>query len=386
MSARRESRARLGVFVVSGLVLTAAGIVALGAGRLFERKVAVHCYFNESVQGLSPGSPISYRGVELGRVSEIHMRSVDEQHGMAMGHQALIEVVCDLIPDRLTHFGGEAPDQRQVLQALRREVAQGLRVRVVWKDITGQKYLELDYVDPDAEENALPKLGFEPAEPYIPSLTERSLTDIQRDLATTLSSLAKIDYQAIGAKVELVLTQLAQTVSDFRADELSAAFRDAANEMRATAADPDLRRGLARIDGITAEMERFGKRANELLANPGIESGLDDLVVAARSLRQTADGLATSLPESLARIDGAVDDVRKAVVDARLGETTAAVRDGIADVGGAARSVSVLREDLGRALRDMADASRAIARLADYLERHPEAVLKGRGAAEGNIR
>ena len=39
---------------------------------------------------------------------------------------------------------------------------------------------------------------------------------------------------------------------------------------------------------------------------------------------------------------------------------------------------SALQVELRRGLTAMADAARSVAKLADYLERHPEALLKGK--------
>lgn len=382
----RESMARLGVFVVCGLVLAAAGVVALGAGRIFQRTVPLHCYFRESVQGLEQGSSISYRGVRLGRVADVRMRQAGSEAALAMGHQATIEVTCELFPEQLTQFGDVAPSVAEVEAALRREVAKGLRVRVAWKDITGQKYLALDYVDPLDPDSAPPDLGFEPHEPYIPAYTEKSLSDIQRDLATTLGNLSKIDYGAISARLELVLAQLGQKVSDFRADELSVSFRDAAKALRETAQGEEMRRGLARIDSVTSELERAGRRANEILAKPELDRGIADLAAAAKSLRDTADGLAKSVPETMTRLDATLADARTAVVDAKIPETTAALREGMTDVANAARNVGAAREDLQTALRQVGDAGRSIARLAEFLERHPDALVSGRAPTPGGGR
>jgi paraquat-inducible protein B len=374
-----ESKARLGVFVVCGLVLAVAGILALGAQRYFERTLPMHCYFQESVQGLERGSPISYRGVQVGRVDQILMRRPEGGPGMPMGTQALIEVRCELFANQLGRGGGFGPSDEELAQGIRDEVDQGLRVRIAWKDITGQKYLDLD--DLDREEHRLPNLGFEPAQPYIPTASERSLTDIQRDVATTIGGLAKIDYPAVVAQLQVVLEQLSQKISEFQAGALSASFQDAAKAVAETARNEDLHRGLGRMDEVTAEIEKLAKRANEVLAKPELEQGITDLAAAAKSLRETADGLAKGVPETLGRLDATMAEARQAIADAKLGETTSAVRDGVAEVGGAARSAAALQVDVGAALRELSSASRALARLAEYLERHPDALLRGRAPA-----
>ena len=66
-------RYRLGIFVVSGVALTVVGVAALSAGRLFQETYPLYCYFQESVQGLEPGSPVKFRGVQIGRVEAVNL-------------------------------------------------------------------------------------------------------------------------------------------------------------------------------------------------------------------------------------------------------------------------------------------------------------------------
>jgi Ca2+-binding RTX toxin-like protein len=48
----------------------------------------------------------------------------------------------------------------------------------------------------------------------------------------------------------------------------------------------------------------------------------------------------------------------------------------------AAEGDSRLGYELVRALRDVADAARSLKTLADYLERHPDALIRGKGGPE----
>lgn len=371
------SRAKLGVFVVSGLVLTVAGILALGWGRIFERTYPVNCYFSESVQGLERGSPVSYRGVAIGRVSDISMAQVRTIHNTAQ-HEAIIAVRADLFPKALAAFGESVTNEEESRALIEKEVLHGLRVRVAWKDITGQKYLDVDFLDP--EEYPPPKLGFEPAKPYLPAAVSPSLQDIQKDLATTLGSLSKIDYQRLGANMQQLLEVLTQRVEQFRADEVSASFRDAAEAVRDLAKSNDIKQVLTRLDAVGQDAQAFVKRADALIAKPELASGIDDLAAAAKALRATAESMEKSIPDAVARVDSVAAEAQRAIAESRLPETAEMVRDGVGEIGSAARSVTAVREDLRIALREISEAGRSIGRLAALLERHPESILKGRGA------
>lgn len=56
---------KLGLFVLAGITFTTVGIVIFGARELFEEKIHLETYIDQSVQGLEIGSPVKTRGVKL---------------------------------------------------------------------------------------------------------------------------------------------------------------------------------------------------------------------------------------------------------------------------------------------------------------------------------
>ena len=62
---------KIGVFILSAAALAVVGVIVLGAGALFEKKIIMETYFDESVQGLGIGAPVKYRGVTVGSVEHI---------------------------------------------------------------------------------------------------------------------------------------------------------------------------------------------------------------------------------------------------------------------------------------------------------------------------
>jgi paraquat-inducible protein B len=383
MAGITTDKTRLGVFVVSGLVLAVAGVLALGAGRLFEKTAPVHCYFAESVQGLEKGSPISYRGVLVGRVESITMmRPAAAASADARGpHQgAIIAVRGALLPSAFQEDASRFSVEAEVRKTVAELVSQGLRVRLAWKDITGQKYLDLDYHDP--AEAVPPKLPVTPEEPYIPTYVEPSLQDIQKDLASTLAQISKIRFGAIGEKIETLLERVTTRVEELRTDEISAALREASDGIRKLTESGELQRGLERVDAITRETERATARLNEILQKPELDAAAADLAAAAKSARATVERLEARVPETVERFDALLAEASRAVVDAKLPETMDSLRGGADGIAAATRSVVAMRAELISTMRELGQASRSVGRLADFLERHPEAVLSGR-AGEG---
>ena len=62
---------KLGLFIIIGSVLVAAAIVILGVGALFQDKIMMETYLDESAQGLAVGSPVKFRGVQIGNIERL---------------------------------------------------------------------------------------------------------------------------------------------------------------------------------------------------------------------------------------------------------------------------------------------------------------------------
>ena len=70
------------------------------------------------------------------------------------------------------------------------------------------------------------------------------------------------------------------------------------------------------------------------------------------------------------------DDVRKAIVE--LNQTLVTTRKTMNSADDLIRPNSELRADLGTTLSEVSRAARGLRVLADYLERHPEALIRGK--------
>ena len=70
---RRKRTVRAGVFVLVGGGLVVAGLAVVAGVAILRRYDHYVIYFRETVSGLSPGSPVKLRGVEVGRVEDIEI-------------------------------------------------------------------------------------------------------------------------------------------------------------------------------------------------------------------------------------------------------------------------------------------------------------------------
>ena len=373
-----SSKVRLGVFVVSGLVLGVVAMLAFGMGRLFERTAPLHCYFTESVQGLEPGADIRYRGVKIGRVARISMRPFGQAAHGAERAEPLIQVDGVLLVDTLVAAGVSESLATSAAVGLPEMVKDGLRVRLAWKDITGQKFLDVDFLDP--KEYPVPDLGFKPEQPYLPTVTGPSLTDIQKDLATTVASLSRIRYEEIAGRVDSLLKTTEHAISELDTKSLSEKFGRVADALDSLASSENLRKALVKIDSAATKIDSIAEHMDKIVQKGELTQGIDDAASAIASIRRVAESLEKDLPSLVANADATVQSIRKTVESAKVDEAMDATRGAMASFSQAGRSLTQLQTELSQSLEGLNDAARRVGKLAESLQRHPESLLSGRGA------
>src|SRR6516164_628273 len=69
--AQKANPKLIGVFVLGAIVLLVAGILAFGSGDYFAPKGKAVLLFQGSLAGLDVGSPVTFRGVRVGSVTNI---------------------------------------------------------------------------------------------------------------------------------------------------------------------------------------------------------------------------------------------------------------------------------------------------------------------------
>jgi paraquat-inducible protein B len=128
----------IGAFVVGAVALAVAAIVLFGSGRFFKDMDQWVAIFPGSVKGLNVGSPVVFRGVQVGQVTEIIVNFDPSRIS------AEIPVIYETDPNRFRHVGPEViVDEAEFHKAL---VAQGLRAQLQMQSlVTGQLVINMDF-------------------------------------------------------------------------------------------------------------------------------------------------------------------------------------------------------------------------------------------------
>jgi paraquat-inducible protein B len=285
--------------------------------------------FAEDVGGLGVGSPVTVKGLRVGTVREVAVvldtttATVD------------VPVVIDVVPERITVDGDRPGDEAAVYALAERLVANGLRaVLESAGPLGGSQHVGLAF-EPEAAPAVLEHSGRYPEIPTAPSLTEQ----LQATLDGLLARVATLPLEQV-------------------VDEAMQALRS----VNVLLTGPELER---LIDAVAAA----GDEVTALVTGPEVKALLGSLAASGRDLQALVGGLE-------GRLDPSVETLQAAALGVE-----ALTRETRGFVAGLDRTVgprSPLWGELLQISRELAGTSRSVRLLLEYLERHPDALLRGR--------
>ena len=320
----------LGVFVLTALLIGFALLAFVASDGLFAKLEPCVVHFEGDVNGLDVGSPVLYRGFRVGRVTDMRL-IVDPESGGAR-----LPVFLGLETDRLQFAdGAESPLHDSPL-------ARNLRAKLQAQSlITGQMAIQLV----EAPETAGHVSGTEHGVPEIPTIP-----NLRESLTETLENMP------LGGIAE----DLSATLHHINTALANGSLENAVGSLNST---------LKRSDRLLASLEE------------PIPSLVDDLRASTVELRKTLRAIravgeeARPLAADLRReLPGALKGWNTTMNEA--GETLERLRGQIDPANPSHRKVL---EAVGR----IEAAARSVERLADYLQRHPESLLRGKSQPGG---
>jgi len=279
---RQTSYYRLGLFVIMGTILFAVVLIGLGAGKFFESTFLMTTYVDESVNGLEVGSPVKIRGVKVGNVLKIGFGTQRIKGQLCRYRHVIIE--CSLSEKFFERITVEEAEKR-----IDEEIKNGLRVRLSSLGLTGQLFLEIDYVDPKLN----PPLKIEPKPTgfYIPSApsTMSRIESAFNKISQAMDSIGKTD---IGAAIEDI-KNLAQAIGDvLKEAKVGDIGKDLSANLKET---KDLFTSLNKLLS-TPKIQSILPDASDTMAGLRriVDASGDDIISAAHNISQASAGLSSA--------------------------------------------------------------------------------------------
>jgi len=320
----------IGAFVLGGFALVIIGLLSFGGVSFFSKPQRFEVYFDESIHGLDLGSPVKLRGVRVGRVVDLNIR-YDEKR-----NHSVVVVVCEFSKNMVTDTAGVRIDVsgRDELEHL---VDRGLRAQLgVLGLATGLLFVELDFLDPKeypaAPHSADTKYVVVPA---VPS----AISEFQASASEILANLQKVDFAGISTELKALLVTTRKQVDGV-----------------------DLK-------GVLAQWQRTGVAVETAATAPEIRQTFNNLNAAVTDLRALIAKLDT-------QVGPAGADLRATLAQAKV--TLESFNAAAADARRFIAAQGQVGPELERTLAQLGEAADAVQRLADFLERNPNALISGK--------
>jgi len=297
---------RIGVFVIAAMALILGAVVVFGAGLLTQEKIYFETYFEESVSGLIVGSPVELKGVRIGQVEKITFAR--DEYGLGgessdvSKYEDYVVVLCSIPGKNLP-----AVSQEERIMRLHRMISRGLRVQLTSNILTGQAYLQADYLDPKMY--SLPPIGWKPKHLYAPSASstfatlkdsvdkvlfrlqeidiEKLVATAERIFASLDKAVAGIDAGGISEAAKALLTEALVKVEKLDTEKISAVALESLSSVNNVVTDANIAALSGQAQGLFAELRETNQNLKKLLAGSQPDSGHNNLPEVIARLNRT---------------------------------------------------------------------------------------------------
>src|SRR6185295_18195256 len=266
----KASYFKIGVFIIVGTIIGVIGVVALGVGTIFQKKVLVETYIDESVQGLDVGSSVKFRGVQVGKVETISLTSVEYAT-----KRRYVLVRIGLAPQIFLADAGSP--------SFVTEVDKGLRVRLASQGVTGAAYIEADYLDP--ARNPPLEIDWHPRYPYVPSTRSR-ITQLSESLEKILRSFETVDVGRLVDGLEKTLATISKVAEGANLEKIG-----------------------GQANAFLTEVRDTNRQLKELIGSNEAKSVLKDSAAAASGARQIIERAQGPLNQMLTDLPRAAESL-----------------------------------------------------------------------------
>ena len=329
----------IGGFVLGAVALALVAVILFGSGKFFRKTETWLSIFEGSVKGLNVGSPVMFRGVQIGQVTNI---IVTFEHAQLA---VLIPVLFEIDSDKFKDIGTRTEKSaNEMYQAL---IETGLRAQLQMQSlVTGQLLINIDFY-PDTPAQLI----------GIDQFKEKISLEGWWEIPS----------------VSTPLQELEKALSDINIKEITDDVKQAMNGIAKLATNPELHEGIGVLKNTLTDIQKLARNLDSKV-DP-LSTSLDQTLVEARAGIGDARKLMNEQgPALVSKIKKAAESATTALVQAN---TTLKTIENLAEEG------TQLRHEVSAALTEISAASRSVRVLSDFIEQHPDALLRGRAKETG---
>lgn len=293
----KNQKLRIGIFIITGILLLLISLFFLGLSDIFTDKVELVTRFRESVQGLTVGSPVKYRGVQVGTVSDISIKMQEKNVWVSME-----------IEPRFFHKMDSSGFQR----AFKKELKNGLACRLEFAGITGMKFIDLDYFRNADSELKIPDDLPDENAIYVMSVPS-TFQDVSTAVVNAMERLSKIRFEEISDEIERSLVSINTLLADPAIKSTIANLNEAAENLESSTGAINQAVNEEKLINLLDDMDKSLKSFYLLTATLNQTSKDMKLPESTRALRNAADSVVESqkdLSETVLKFNRAIESIR----------------------------------------------------------------------------
>ena len=323
---KRINPATVGAFVLGALGLILVAIVTFGSGNLFRKTHEFVIYFGGGgINGLRVGALVKFKGVEIGEVKRIRLR-LDQQvnrDNNKLTAEVRIPVIIELDQEKIVSHGGTSIDLSDP-HTIPNLIREGLRAQLGSDSfVTGLLYVALDIMPKTPIQMIAPPGSPLQEIPAIPTTLEQA----QAVAIRIFEKLDKVDFDAVFTQMTGMLDSIRQITTS-----------------------PGLREALNNSEKTREQLDRALAGAQQTL----------------NTMNRQVPPLSNSLQKTSLSADAAAKQARLT-----LGTVQTAIEPN-----------SPVNYQVLQTLQDVSAAAHSIKELADYLQRNPSAIIRGRDISQ----
>ncbi len=322
----KANPALIGGFIVGALALIIAAVLLFASGA-FSNAQRNMIFFEGSINGLNIGALVKLKGVPVGKVIDI-LVIYDDQRG-----KIITPVIVEFTPEKIYDMQG-GHIEKSTRADITTMIDKGLRAQLQTQSlVTGQLFIDINF----RPQTPIKLLGGEnPLYPEIPSIPS-SREQLENTIEDIVAMVRKMPIQQT---VESLSNSIQQVEKLLKSPEIASSLVTLDLTLK------DVRHLIQQVDAnlgpLAKELQGTAKESRLLLDN----------------LNQHAGPAMQSAQEAMKATTGTMEQARSTLltIDQAAGQNAS----------------------LDLALKDLASAAKSLRVLADYLERHPDALLFGK--------
>ncbi|HAM49514.1 MAG TPA: paraquat-inducible protein B [Nitrospiraceae bacterium] len=333
---KKASKTLIGAFVIGAIALAVVCVVVFGSGKFFKKTLHFVMFFEGSVKGLQVGAPVVFRGVKIGQVTDIKLEFNPKELAF------FIPVYVEFDPESLVIFGADRTIHAKRYQFINALIEKGLRAQLQLQSfVTGQLQVSIDLF-PD---KPIRLVGAEKKYHEIPT-------------------------------IPTPMEELTKKLEDLHIEEL-------ATNLKSTVAGIDKFINSPELKESVVSLNQALKGVDKLVRN--LDTRTEPMLSSIKSASDAATATLVQAKETLAMDKGVPGEIASNINDTLKASrnTLDATQKAIAGVQQIAAQNANIGYEIDRSLEQMTALARSLRSLTDYLDRHPEALVRGKTPSKG---